>query len=414
MHLENKKELQQQAERLGKLMPSTRSATGHHWKGGTEEKSILDAHKRLQSFKAQLDEEKTQYRKLLRIRRARANTEGNATAAPEVSSSSSAMVQDEDTNTKILGLADMLPTDEAEYQIHEAKENIQMMEMTLKKTESDLVERENRLHAERTLFNKELRTCNSHEQSAFGNYPCLGKSTDGLLPGRYQLMTMIGKGGFSEVFKAYDLETHSYVAVKIHQIRPDMTEVAREAYVRHTWREYGIHKRLKHRRIIQLYDYFPIDCHSFGTVLEFCEGVDLDTYLKAHGPIPEKEARGIMVQVFSGLRYMNSAGHKIIHYDLKPGNLMYYEGNIKITDFGLSKQVDQHQNHDTVELTSLGTGTYWYLPPECFDTSAAKISNKVDVWSCGVIFYELLFARKPFGESLKSAAFCMMSFRSWD
>ncbi|KAF4749936.1 Serine/threonine-protein kinase tousled-like 2, partial [Perkinsus olseni] len=147
-----------------------------------------------------------------------------------------------------------------------------------------------------------LRTCNSHEQSAFGNYPCLGKSTDGLLPGRYQLMTMIGKGGFSEVFKAYDLETHSYVAVKIHQIRPDMTEIAREAYVRHTWREYGIHKRLKHRRIIQLYDYFPIDCHSFGTVLEFCEGVDLDTYLKAHGPIPEKEARGIMVQVFSGLR----------------------------------------------------------------------------------------------------------------
>ena len=76
-------------------------------------------------------------------------------------------------------------------------------------------------------------------------------------------------------------------------------------------------------------------------------------------------------------------------------------GDAKITDFGLSKIIDDSNDGASLELTSQGAGTYWYLPPECFakgDDGPPRISSKVDVWSVGVIFYQMLYGRRPFGE----------------
>lgn len=79
-------------------------------------------------------------------------------------------------------------------------------------------------------------------------------------------------------------------------------------------------------------------------------------------------------------------------------------GEVKITDFGLSKVMDN--SDDSMDLTSQGAGTYWYLPPECFvvGKEPPKISSKVDVWSVGVIFFQMLYGRKPFGHNQTQAA----------
>ena len=72
-------------------------------------------------------------------------------------------------------------------------------------------------------------------------------------------------------------------------------------------------------------------------------------------------------------------------------------GAVKLTDFGFSKIIDSQSAGTSMELTSQGAGTYWYLPPECFEENP-RISTKVDVWSTGVIFYQMLFGKRPFGE----------------
>lgn len=90
-------------------------------------------------------------------------------------------------------------------------------------------------------------------------------------------------------------------------------------------------------------------------------GKDLDAVLKATPILPEREARIIIVQIFQGLVYLNKRPQKIIHYDLKPGNVLFDEvGIAKLTDFGLSKIVEDGVGSQGVELTSQGAGTYWY------------------------------------------------------
>ena len=165
-----------------------------------------------------------------------------------------------------------------------------------------------------------------------------------------------------------------HVAVKIHQLESSWSEAKKENYTKHVSREYEIHREVRHPRIVSLYDVFEIDTDSFATVLECCKGEsrDLDAVLKDRGSLPERDARAILLQVLSGMKYLSTPSvdgrrQGIIHYDLKPGNILFDEhGNAKITDFGLSKIVDTNDPGESMELTSQGAGTYWYLPPECF------------------------------------------------
>ncbi|CAI0541713.1 unnamed protein product [Linum tenue] len=207
------------------------------------------------------------------------------------------------------------------------------------------------------------------------------------------------KSRLASIKRAFDLVEHRYVACKLHGLNAQWSEDKKQSYVRHAIREYNIHKTLVHNHIVRLWDIFEIDQNTFCTVLEYCSGKDLDAVLKATPTLPEKEARIIIVQIFQGLLYLNKRAQKIIHYDLKPGNVLFDEfGAAKVTDFGLSKIVEDNVGSQGMELTSQGAGTYWYLPPECFELNKTPlISSKVDVWSAGVLLYQMLFGRRPFG-----------------
>lgn len=277
----------------------------------------------------------------------------------------------------------------------------------IRKDENGLIEEKKLLDGEKAVHQKEIKRSLNEDNSRF--FPDLP-----LLHSRYLLLTMLGRGGFSEVWKAMDLIELKEVAVKLHQLNTTWSDSRKQSYVKHVTREYTIHRDMMHPRVVQLFDVFEIDVNSFATVLEYCKGIDLDEKLKTMKIIPEKDARTILLQILSGLRYLNSpttmssssasSGYitnvndaisdqanngqdvennnmnmvlpinqmrkrSIIHFDLKPANILFDEmGDVKITDFGLSKILDEGENANmtSMELTSQGAGTYWYLPPECF------------------------------------------------
>ncbi|URD75789.1 serine threonine-protein kinase [Musa troglodytarum] len=252
---------------------------------------------------------------------------------------------------------------------------------SIKREEETYLKMKDRYELEKARLICEMKRIRDEDDSRFNNFPILNK--------RYAFLNLLGKGGFSEVYKAFDLVEHRYVACKVHSLNHQWREERKQSYICHVVREYNIHKTLVHPHIVRLWDVFEIDHNR----------KDLDAVLKGTPTLPEREARVIMVQIFHGLIYLNKGPLRIIHYDLKPGNVLFDEvGVAKVTDFGLSKIVEDDAGSQGMELTSQGAGTYWYLPPECFEINKTPlISSKVDVWSAGVIFYQMLYGRRPFG-----------------
>lgn len=274
--------------------------------------------------------------------------------------------------------------------------------VALSNTISDIQQQQARIDNEKKAFVKEVRRVSDEDASEFLAVPIIGEED------RYVLMHLLGKGGFSEVWKAFDLVEGRYVACKIHHIQREWSAQTRAHYLRHAQRELDIMRSLDHPHLTRMYDVFSRGDSMFISVMEYSHGMDLDTYLKRYRTMKEADARLILLQMTDVLRYLASLENPIIHYDLKPANILLHRDDpsildIKVTDFGLSKIIGSTRegpsDNPSIELTSQGTGTYWYLPPECFVTSTTpRISNKVDIWSVGVIFYQMIFGRRPFAE----------------
>lgn len=251
-------------------------------------------------------------------------------------------------------------------------------------------------------FKHEKKRAQSFQRLMYNRTQARFTSADVLKPlpedcpkGRYLILELLGKGGFSEVYKAFDIKCMQYVACKVHHVSPHWHRSKADNYFKHVTREYEIHKKLRHKRIVPLLDVFLIDDNTFCTVMEYCNGPDLDMYLKEKVTLPEKEAHVIMAQVCHGLKYLKEQNPVVIHYDLKPANILFHDRQVKITDFGLSKVMEE--SAASIELTSQGSGTYWYLPPECFGENP-MITSAVDVWSAGVILFQLLYGKRPYGD----------------
>lgn len=351
-----------------------------HWVEGKEFHEVRAQKAAIEAEQKFVDAQRLELTKISKTRRKSANSSSSIVNSSILSSSG----DEEDTEDNA-----------TQVEIYKARL------ATLRKLESDIEEKAARLNVEKALLIKELKRLADEDHSPWNNFPVL---SDGVYPQRYVLLHLVGKGGFSEVYKAFDLIELRNVACKIHQLASGWSIPKKESYFRHAQREAAIQKGLSHGRVVRLHQVFEMDKSTFCTVMEYCKGGDLDTHLKQQRCLPELEAKSVIAQIFQGLRYMNEQEKPVIHYDLKPGNIMFDEyGGVKITDFGLSKLVDNGDS--SIELTSQGAGTYWYLPPECFDHPRdlghqVKISSKVDVWSCGVIFYQMLYGQKPFGNNM--------------
>ena len=222
-----------------------------------------------------------------------------------------------------------------------------------------------------------------------------------LLHNRYQVLRLLGKGGFSEVYKAFDVVSNKYVALKHHIMNSLWDNEFISSFITHSLRENNVFKIMDCSNIVKYYNSFEIDNMSFLSVIEYVEGYDLDFQIKSYGALPEKFCKSIIRQVIKAIKYLSEQTPKIIHYDLKPQNiLLTKENQVKLTDFGLCKLIEDGQTK--IDLTSHEAGTYWYLPPECFENgiNKPKISSKVDVWSIGVILYQMLYGKKPFANDM--------------
>ena len=203
----------------------------------------------------------------------------------------------------------------------------------------------------------------------------------------YILLHQVGKkGNFSEVWKALQKKTKTICAVKIidnEQIKkhPKVLELLQS--------EINVLKSIKNENVVRLYEHFFEQNHYY-LVMEYCEGGDLEDYLKSHGKsISESEALMFFKQMLNGFQALHK--ERVMPRDFKLANVLIHEGVLKIADLGFSKQAD-------AAYTALGTAVY--MAPEVMQFK--KYSNKIDIYSLGVCLYEMVMGMVPFKDNLET------------
>ncbi len=206
-----------------------------------------------------------------------------------------------------------------------------------------------------------------------------------VIGGRYEILLLLGEGGMGAVYKALDREVERTVALKL--IRPELA--SNPAILARFKQELLTATRVTHRNVIRIYDISEADGVKFIT-MEFVEGDDLRRILTDSGTLPIERAVEIIRQVCLALDAAHSAG--IIHRDLKPQNIMQEAktGRILVMDFGLARTMAG----DGMTQTGALLGTIEYMSPE--QSMGKSLDQRSDIFSVGLIFYELLIGKTPY------------------
>jgi eukaryotic-like serine/threonine-protein kinase len=218
--------------------------------------------------------------------------------------------------------------------------------------------------------------------------------TGDLIADRYELEELVGTGGMSTVFRAHDLQLERRVAIKIlHEHYAEDPE-----YLERFRREARAVARLSHPNIVTVIDRGD-DGERQYIVFEHVEGENLKELVLRSGRLPVRRALELSLAIADGLSFAHE--HGLVHRDVKPQNvLLSQEGEVKVTDFGIARSL--HVEHGVTQTgTVLGTGEY--LAPE--QASGKGVSPATDVYSLGVVLWELLAGDVPFtGENFVAVA----------
>ncbi|MFC0118933.1 TOMM system kinase/cyclase fusion protein [Pseudoalteromonas xiamenensis] len=212
------------------------------------------------------------------------------------------------------------------------------------------------------------------------------------LASNYTLLEKIGEGGFGKVYKAKQLNTDQFVAIKFLAIQPYSEEESKQRYIERFKRETMLSSKLHHPNIVRLLDQGQCNENLLYAVFEYVDGQSLRTFLTSNGPMSPLDAQDIMLQLLDALIHAHQ--HGIIHRDIKPANIMLSKGgartHAKILDFGIGTltQDSRHQEFNTLTLTQETLGTPSYSAPEQLRGEPATESTDLYVW--GLLFLECL------------------------
>ncbi|CAK71363.1 unnamed protein product (macronuclear) [Paramecium tetraurelia] len=199
---------------------------------------------------------------------------------------------------------------------------------------------------------------------------------------QFSFRSKLGKGAYGTVYAGKNTNDNSIVALKIIDKKLLLTDYANQLIAS----EIEIMKKINDSHVVKLLDVLQSANNTY-IITEYCNGGDLREFIKARKVIPEEEALKILKDLLQGIKALLKQG--IIHRDIKPANILIHDSQFKITDFGFAKQIDQ--NLDTI-MNSL-VGTPLYMSPQIL--KRGKYSSKCDIWSLGLIMYEMLYGMTP-------------------
>ncbi len=205
-----------------------------------------------------------------------------------------------------------------------------------------------------------------------------------------EILELLGQGGMGAVYKARQIKLDRLVALKVlpPAVANDPTFAERFS------REARILARLNHPAIVGIHDFGDVN-GLFYLIMEFVEGVNLRQSL-ADGKLEPRQALAIVGELCAAMQYAHEMG--VVHRDIKPENILLdRQGRVKVADFGLAKLVGQTRPLARLTATRQAMGTPHYMAPEQWE-KPLEVDHRADVYSLGVVFYELLTGELPLGK----------------
>lgn len=210
--------------------------------------------------------------------------------------------------------------------------------------------------------------------------------------GRYKIISELGKGSMGLVYKAHDAKINRMVAIKTIRLSDEFDDDVIQEIKERFFREAEIAGKLSHPSIVTIYD-IGDDKDLTYIAMEYIEGKDLEQSIRKDNLLPFKNVLDVVIKIAEALDFAHKA--EVIHRDIKPANVMLLnDGLIKVTDFGIAKAISSSRTKTGVIL-----GTPNYMSPE--QIMGQKIDSRSDIFSLGVLFFQLLTGELPFhGENL--------------
>jgi serine/threonine-protein kinase len=220
-----------------------------------------------------------------------------------------------------------------------------------------------------------------------------------LLDGKYQIIDRLGVGGMGEIFKVRHIHLNELRVIKI--MRPNIAQD--DQALQRFLQEARTSTMIKHKNLAMLYDFAQLEDGSYYMVWEFIDGTNIQKWIATNGPMPARLTVEISIQALHGLEHLHSMG--LIHRDVSPENIMLSQDHhgkllVKVIDFGIAKQLQEGGESGGHGLTQTGMflGKLKYASPEQagFLKENEHIDPRSDLYSFGIVMYEMLSGRAPF------------------